>query len=353
MASACCSYWFALYFVISVTLGIVAISTAVYSACKNSAQEEIAPPPITHDLSVNASNALRKAGFTFMAEILHHSPPFFLPPQNSTLFAIKDSSIKNNTLPQFLLKNLLLYHTSTSKFSFKELLNMSSFTCIPTHFREKNAAITKVDPKKRSIEINNVLITNPDIFLGDQLAIHGVLAPFTSLHPRGVLDYIRSSPCRFNSNSSSSITFDESNGIDWNKVVKILSSKGYASFSIALHSVLDGLKKDWVSLNSSTIFAPPELALVAYPSTLLLDRAVRIHILPQRYGYKELAALPVRTLLNTLMPDDDLEIDVVLDFMSRVVISGVEIVAPDMFSSEKFVVHGISRAFKMAELTAA
>jgi hypothetical protein len=50
--------------------------------------------------------------------------------------------------------------------------------------------------------------------------------------------------------------------------------------------------------------------------------------------------------------NDHLEIDGVLDFMSGVVINGIEIVKPDMFVSKKFVVHGISRAFKMAEITA-
>ncbi|KAJ1394455.1 FAS1 domain [Sesbania bispinosa] len=136
-----------------------------------------------------------------------------------------------------------------------------------------------------------------------------------------------------------------------NVIVQMLGSKGYASFSIALHSVLDGIQKDSVSLSSATIFAPPDLKLLGSPSTLL-DRAVRLHILPQRFTNKELSFLPVRTLLKTLVPDEQLEIDGVLDFMPGVVISGVEIVEPDMLTSEKFVVHGISRAFKMTELTA-
>ncbi|KAE9585656.1 hypothetical protein Lal_00010228 [Lupinus albus] len=350
MANSCCSYWFAVYFVISVTLGIIAISSVVHSSSKNSVQQ-VSPPSITHDISVNASNALRKAGFTFMAQLLHsssQSPPFFLPPQNSTLFAITDSSIKNTTLPLYLLKNLLQYHTSTSRFSMQDLLSMSRLTCIPTLFRGKNVAITKVDldPRKRSIEINNVLISNPDIFLDDQVVIHGVLAPFSSLHPQGILDFIHSSPChRFNNNKNSSVTILE-------EVVKMLSSKGYTSFSIALHYVLDAIKEDWVSLSYATLFAPLDFDLMSYPSTLL-DRTVRIHILPQRFSYKELSSLPVRTLLKTLMPDNNLEIDGVLDFMSGIMISGVEIVVPDMFTSEKFVVHGISRAFKMDELATA
>jgi len=139
--------------------------------------------------------------------------------------------------------------------------------------------------------------------------------------------------------------------VEWNRVVHLLSSKGYAPFSIALHSVLDGIQKDSGSLGSVTIFAPPDFSLLGYPSRFL-DRAVRLHILPRRFTYEELSSLPVRTLLKTLMPDDDLEIDEILDFMTGMVVNGVEIAAPDMFTSENFVVHGISRAFKMTELTA-
>ncbi|KAK7309383.1 hypothetical protein RJT34_06061 [Clitoria ternatea] len=70
----------------------------------------------------------------------------------------------------------------------------------------------------------------------------------------------------------------------------------------------------------------------------------------RRFSCQEVISLPVRTLLKTLMPNDDLEVDGVLGFMPGMVIDGVQIVEPDMFSSEKYVVHGISRAFKMDEL---
>ena len=201
-----------------------------------------------------------------------------------------------------------------------------------------------------------MLVSNPDIFLGEQLAVHGVLAPFASLRRQdpqswGLDDVVQSLTCRVNNPPQTFHDYSNKSAVEWNRVVQLLGSKGYASFSIALHSVLDGIQKDSVSLGSATIFAPPDMALLGYPSTLL-DRAVRLHILPKRFTYGELTSMPVRTLLKTLMPDDDLEIDGVLGFMPGVIISGVEIVAPDMLSSERFVVHGISRAFKMAELTA-
>ncbi|KAG4961051.1 hypothetical protein AAZX31_13G286700 [Glycine max] len=344
--------WFPLYLAASIALGIIAISSAIRSTSNKNPPQD---PPIPHDISLNASNALRKAGFIVMADLLHHSPSFFKPPQNSTIFAIKDSAIKNTSHPLWFLKTLLLYHTTTSNaYSFNDLVKIPQGTCLPTLLRDKNVSLTKLDldHAPNSVEINHVLISNPNIFLGEQLAVHGVLAPFSPLQPQDLLQRgfgfaIRTPTCRSNDVNVSV----SKNGVEWNRVVHLLRAKGYASFSIALHSVLDGIKRDFSgSLGYVTIFAPRDLTLLGYPLTIL-DRAVRLHILPQRFVYKEISSLPVRSLLKTLMPDEHLEIDGVLDFVPGMVVNGVVIVAPDMIISEKFVVHGISRAFKMAEVT--
>ncbi|KAL2331788.1 hypothetical protein Fmac_019369 [Flemingia macrophylla] len=339
--------WFPLYFAASIALGVIAISSATRSSSSKNPPQEA--QPIARDLSVNASNALRRSGFIVMADLLHHSPSFFNPPQNSTIFAIKDSAIKNTSHPLWFLKTLLLYHTTaTSKpYTFNDLLHLPLATCLPTLLRAKNLSLTKLNPATNTLEINHVPVSNPNIFLSDKLAIHGVLAPFYPLLPQDILkrgfDSVIPTPtCRFNQSNVP--------GVDWNKVVRFLSANGYASFSVALHSVLDGIKKEWEGLSSVTVFSPPDLTLLGYPSKFL-DRAVRLHILPRRFSYKELTSLPVRTLLKTLVPYDNLEVDGVLDFVPGMVLSGVEIVAPDLLASHNFVVHGICRAFKMTDVT--
>lgn len=40
-----------------------------------------------------------------------------------------------------------------------------------------------MDSTARLVEINHVLVTDPDIFLGGNVSIHGVLAPFSPLDP--------------------------------------------------------------------------------------------------------------------------------------------------------------------------
>ncbi|KAJ7981359.1 fasciclin-like arabinogalactan protein 21 [Quillaja saponaria] len=341
--SRCC---FPLFFsVISVVLAFMAISTALHSNSKNSIQET---KPTTYNLSLEASRALRRAGFNFMATILQLSPELLLSPHNLTIFAIKDSPVLNNSLSPRLLKNLLQYHTSTSKLSMEDLLKKPQGSCLPTLFRQKNIAITKVDGKERLIEINQVLVSDPDMFLEGQIAIHGVLGPFSSFDPQDVnqgWDFIQPPVCGVFNSSLVSVIQEPKNMVEWTRIVRLLSSNGFVSFAIGLHSVLDGILRDQTGLDSVTILAPPNLAILSSPLPLL-DRTVRIHILPQRFTYKELSSLPTRTLLKTLVDDEYLEITGSVKFMLGIVINGEEIVVADMFSSEKFVIHGISGALK-------
>ncbi|CAJ1950480.1 unnamed protein product [Sphenostylis stenocarpa] len=134
----------------------------------------------------NASKALRRAGFILMADLLHHSPSFFKPPQNSTIFAIGDSANRNISHPLWFLKTLLLYHTTTyNPFSFHDLLKMSQGTCLTTLLRHKNISFTKVDRARNSVEINNVTLLKtlvPD----EHLEIDGILDFVTGMVVNGV-----------------------------------------------------------------------------------------------------------------------------------------------------------------------
>lgn len=233
----------------------------------------------------------------------------------------------------------------------KVLLKKPQGSCFPTLYPRKNIAITKIDGRQKSVEINHVLVSHPDVFLEGSLAVHGVLGPFSPLDPRDVqegLDFIRSPICGSNSTLVSDVLESE-DIIEWSRIIRLLSSNGFISFAIGLHSVLDGILEDYQGLNSVTIFVPPSLEVVASPSPLL-ERIVRFHILPQRLTYKELSSLPGRTLLRTLVSGQDLEVTAGGKFLQELIVNGEEIAAPDIFSSKKFVIHGISRAFAIGKL---
>ncbi|KAH7859766.1 hypothetical protein Vadar_005222 [Vaccinium darrowii] len=349
MADSCSNWWHCpFYFAVSIILALIAITASIHHLPQLNQQ---IPPPQTHlphNLSFAASLALRKHGFTAIATILQISPELFLSSPETTIFAIQDSAFPNVSSHPSLMKKLLKYHTCPIKLPMQELFKNPNGTCFSTLVPHRSIAITKIDPKQNgpnSIEINNVSITHPDLFLGGPISIHGVLWPFSSL-PANETDpdwEITQPPVCDDSNGR---TFK--NPVEWNRVVRFMSPNGYESFPIRLHSVVDGILRDHPGLNSVTIFDPLDFMFVTL-SLPLLDRMVRFHMIPQRLTYVELGSLPEKSILVTLVPGRNLVITKTAYYSKRrrVAINGVEILAPDSFSSEHFVIHGVSRAFSM------
>ena len=128
----------------------------------------------------------------------------------------------------------------------------------------------------------------------------------------------------------------------------MLSSHRIVLFAIGLNSVINRILADHKSLSSVTIFAPSEFEFVA-SSSPMLEKIVRFHILPLRVTYIELAALPHKKRLMTLLRCEDLEIINGANVTQGLSINGVEIAAPEIFSLRKLIVHEIPQAFKMAK----
>ncbi|KAK6117608.1 hypothetical protein DH2020_048655 [Rehmannia glutinosa] len=328
MANPSCSHWWhgPFYLVMSITLVYIAFTSTNHSRPES-------PLPPAHGLAFNASRALRRhGGFHITATLLQISPELFLSGPESTLFAIRDSAISNLTVPPWAMRQLLRYHAAPSALPMAALVKKPPGFCFKTLLDNKNLIITKNDPQSGSIKINNVSISDPDLFLEGPFSIHGVSGPF---------DVDQSPPC-------DQITFPESNGtdhlpVDWTRIVRLLSSNGFISFAIGLNSVLDN--NIFENLRCVTIFAPPNSGFISSTSPFL-DRIVRVHILPQSFTYVELSAADNSSLM-TLVPGYNLTVD---KFSGNLGINGVEITRPDLFLSEKFVLHGISREFDVVEL---
>ncbi|XP_015081911.1 fasciclin-like arabinogalactan protein 21 [Solanum pennellii] len=346
MASSGCH---ALFFVLlSIVLAYTAIKSTIHS--KSTVNYSNSPQQFNkHALTMKASKALRNQGFNIIATLLQLSPEIFLSTQQSTIFAIQDSAISKLSVPSWAMKQLLHYHISPTKFPFQQLLNMSQGCCLTTLLSQKKIAITRIDKKQSIIEINNVSVSHPGVFLEGNLSIHGVSGAFSVLDFHGIdehIDVIQSPICDEMPNESVTGT---KNLVNWPRIINWLSSNGYASFAIELHSVLDGVLQDSANLSFVTIFAPPHLGFLSSPSPLL-ERIVKLHIMPQRYTFMELSFLPDISSLKTLAPA--LNVTISKSNFSRVlIIDGVEITAPDIFVSKTFVIHGISRPFHLEELS--
>ncbi|KAL3509606.1 hypothetical protein ACH5RR_029007 [Cinchona calisaya] len=354
MANSCSHWWHCpFYFAMSVILAFVAITTNLHEETTN-----ISTPSIRRGLSLNASKALRAHGFNVMATLLQISPELFLSSPESTIFAIQDSSISNLSghLPPLAIKQLLQYHISPSKLPIQELLKKPQGSCLSTLVPNKNIEITKNAGDKLVIEINNVLVSHPDMFLEGPFSVHGVLGPFSSLGLHDHIDqewnFIDSPTCEnFNQSHVLNSTNEMKNFVHWQRIIQFLSTNGFVPFAIGLQSVLDGILQDYADLSSVTIFAPPYFTIIALP-TPLLDRVVRLHVLPQRFAYTDLASLPEKSSLRTLLSDETLEITRT-NSSQLLVVDGVQITGAEIFSSKEVMIHGISRALGMKKISGA
>ncbi|KAI3502255.1 hypothetical protein L2E82_42609 [Cichorium intybus] len=310
-------------------------------------------PP--RDLATNASQLLRSNGFNFISTLLHISPDLFLSSPESTIFAIPDSAMSNLSIPPFMTIQLITYHISPFKLTIKDLLDKPLNTCISTTFQQQKISITRKDQKKRVLEINNVLITHPDMFLQGPVVIHGVSGPFASFKFH---QHITELPiCKANRLDVSHGTLGAKlnltkNKDEWGTLVKFLNTSGFAPFASGLHSVLDGVFKEHPNLASLTIFAPPIIEAIEMAEPVL-QKFVKSHIVPKKHSFKHLASMPQGASIKTLCPGTEIRITetVVNPSEELLSINRVEITSPDLYSSKNFVVHGIARAFSMYEVS--
>ncbi|KAL2474663.1 Fasciclin-like arabinogalactan protein 21 [Abeliophyllum distichum] len=297
---------------------------------------------IRHDLALNASRVLRIHGFNAIATLLQISPELFLSGPESTIFAIQDSAMSNVSVPPWVMKQLLQYHTSPSKLPMQELIKKPHGSCLTTLVYDKNLMITKNDTKTGSVEINSVLISHPDMFLEGPVSVHGILGLFSDIDQDWGI--IQSPVCNSNQTLFSNPN-ERRDMVEWARIVQLLSSNGFVSFAIGLHSVLNGILQDYADLSSVTIFAPPNSGFISSPWPMLY-KIVRSHILPNRFTYLDLTSLPKNNSLRNLVPGEHLQIST--NKFSRVlVVNEVEITLPDILSSTNFVIHGISRALEV------
>lgn len=131
-------------------------------------------------------------------------------------------------------------------------------------------------------------------------------------------------------------------------MIRFLSLKGFVSFAIALNSVLHGILEDYPNLGPITLFVPLEFEFVS-SSDPFLDQVVRYHLVGRRYSYSELASLPEKAEMMTLLREEALEITSNVNGSHVLGINGVYIVSPDVFSTEMFVAHAISGAFELPD----
>ncbi|KAL4583724.1 hypothetical protein LXL04_008307 [Taraxacum kok-saghyz] len=163
--------------------------------------------------------------------------------------------MSNLSIPPFMTVQLISYHISPSKLTIIDLFDKPLHTCISTGFQQQKIAITKKDQKNQVLEINNVLITHPDMFIQGPVVIHGVSGPFASFKFHQQITQLpicaanRSDVSRGIAGAKIDLT---KNNVEWATLVKFLNTTGFAPFATGLHTVLDGVFKEHPNLRSLT-----------------------------------------------------------------------------------------------------
>ncbi|GJX10903.1 fasciclin-like arabinogalactan protein 21 [Tanacetum coccineum] len=336
--------------------GIITITINAYNHHHHNNHQTPTTPTTPLDFPSNASLYLRSNGYSFIATLLHISPDLFLSTPESTLFAIPDSAMSNLSIPPYMTVQLITYHILPNKFTLQDLLSKPLNTCFVTMFQGQKVSITRKDEKTGSLDVNNVLVTHPDMFLHEKVAIHGVNGPFASFKFHQEINEL---PICYKNISDGNSTIASVGSIgsrldeikrrgEFKMVVKFLTQSGFAPFAFGLYNVLDGIAKDHPDLHTMTIFAPPVVEVTQMPSNAV-NKFMKSHIVPKKHSFKHLASLPEGASIKSLCPGKEVEITSSVGSLENELLSinRVAVTAPDLLVSKSFVVHGIAQAFPM------
>ncbi|GER53288.1 fasciclin-like arabinogalactan protein 21 [Striga asiatica] len=173
--------------------------------------------------------------------------------------------------------------------------------------------------------LNAKKTSHPNLFLDGAFSVHGDKFPTTTSRSTtsrsptrtlsldcmfsvqgvpGPFDVDRSPPC---DSSGSQGGYGSDQAAQWTSIMRSLSSSRFVSFAIGPNSVVDTILRDNRNLSGVSVFAPPNTGFISSPSPFL-DKIVKIHILPKRFGYLELSAA-VNLNLRTLVPSYYLKMD--------------------------------------------
>ncbi|GLJ21085.1 hypothetical protein SUGI_0385270 [Cryptomeria japonica] len=140
-------------------LVLMALAIAAVSSTK---YPRILPP---HDpLAMNASEALREAGYHIMATAFELFAAEFIPLGPVTFFAISDQALLNSRLPPWVMMKLLRYHTITEMLLRDDLHILTSGICIRTVLSHKSLIVTHEQTENSTVALNNVEISDTNIF---------------------------------------------------------------------------------------------------------------------------------------------------------------------------------------------
>lgn len=293
---------------------------------------------------INAVEILSGSGYLSMALTLEiTSKTLNLESSAATIFAPWDLAFARSGQPSILL---LQYHMSPLRLSRDDLKTLPFGTRIPTLLPNHSLIVTtSSDYLDGQLSINGVLIQESALVDNGSIVIYGINQFFNSTFeiPTSLAPEPSPSPTtpglRNKSQHESSTGFDDDL---FGQISDLLMPRGYSIMATFLDVQLFGFN----SQTRLTIFAPIDEAIEAYSKNVTdYSLLFRRHVVPGLFPWQDLAAFNDGTSLPTFSGGFMINVTTSGDVL---VLNGVPVIFPDMFSSDWIMVHCINQLLMSA-----
>ncbi|KAL1556578.1 putative fasciclin-like arabinogalactan protein 20 [Salvia divinorum] len=301
------------------------------------------PPPTTSSFS-DAVETLANSGYIAMSLTLQAISQRLRPSAGVTpltVFSPPDSSFASSGQPS--LAHLLL-HFSPVSLSPAALLSFPFSTPIPSLSHSKHLIVTSIQSRK--ISINNVGVSGLPLLDDGFVVVYAIDGFFD---PNFTLPL--SIPARFNPRPQFLRCTKLEPLSRFRDAAGVLKSRGRSIMASFLELQLLGFLDDRGG-DDWTLFAPPDQELVEFSGDFLeYSSLLTRHVAPCKMRWLDLQGSDGSTapILNV----KGFALNISKDGKDEILmINGVQISFPDMYESERLVIHGINGVVALPELDA-
>ncbi|EPS58288.1 hypothetical protein M569_16529 [Genlisea aurea] len=295
------------------------------------------PSPEPRGSIVNAEETLAESGHTAMSLTLQLVADVLPFAERLTIFSPPDAAFDAEGQPSL---NQLLLHFSPVFLSPDSLSSLPFLSTIPSLSRPNHLTVTSNATAGISIDDVGVSSQNP-IFDDGSVIVYGVADFFQTNFTTPAANFTTLDlQCR------SVETISRLEGAS-----RVLKSRGYAIMAWFLDLQMMGfLDQNTLSDEAATkwtVFAPVDEELVNFSGDFLgYSSLFTRHLIPCRVRWNDLQQMPNATVISKNLNGFNLETSTQ---DSAVKINGVDVIFPEMYSSQWLVIHGISGVIPLPE----
>ncbi|KAH9791926.1 putative fasciclin-like arabinogalactan protein 20 [Citrus sinensis] len=288
----------------------------------------------------NAVETLSNSGYLSMALTLQITfKTLNLESKTLTIFSPSDFSFSQSGQ---LSLSQLQYHISPSRLSQDSLKTLAFGSRLPTLLSNHSLIVTVSDFNNAHLSINGVLIQESPMFDQEELVVYGIDEFFNSSFGVMISPPPHSAPVPSPVPSPiEPIGFD----VDvFGEASDLLNSRGYTLMA----TFLDMQLARFTNQTRLTIFAPVDAAMEPYVKNITDCVSIfKQHVVLRLLRWQDL----IRLNEGTTLPTSSEGFKITVAYSGDVILlNGVPVVFPDMYSSNWLVVHGLNSLLAVSPL---